>query len=163
MGSKERQAFHVGPFEDQPTEYIGYTAIVPLNDVGADVYFRGLIKDRDLPASLICRAGEPSRALLIFAVVLNVKWRDRRSLGRRHLNRLLKAVEYHVNVVATAHAGHTGGCVVWTQSEHKSIVKHLRERGFTSTKPPTRAADGFELLGVRITPPRVGSTAAVVA
>jgi hypothetical protein len=143
------------------TTHVGYTSVVPLTDTGADVYFRGLIKDQDLPASLICRPGEPTQALLIFAVAVDRRWRRLLSLGRPQLNRLLKALEYHVQVVAAAHAGHPKGLLLWTQTEHKSIASHLEARGFAPTVPPTVSADGFELVSLPLAAPVSGAAAAV--
>lgn len=126
--------------------FVGYTSIVPLNEIGADLYLRGLIKDKDLPASLICKPGEPTNMLLIFAIAMEPKHRREKSLNTAHLNLLLKAAEYHARMLASTHAGHHSGMYLWTQSEHESIVKHLKMRGFAGTSPPTKAADGFELL-----------------
>jgi hypothetical protein len=131
-------------------EYIGYTAVVPLTDVGANIYFRGLIKDQDLPADLICRPDEPTHALVIFAIALSRKLRGIRSLGRPQLGRLLRALEYHIDVVAAAHAGHPQGIWVWSQTEHKGVAAHLRTRGFTGTEPPTMSAERFEFVRRRI-------------
>jgi hypothetical protein len=137
------------PKVDQP-DYIGYTAVVPMTDAGADVYFRGLIKDQDLPASLICGPGEPTQALVIFAIALSRTLRGVQSLGRPQLGRLLKALEYHIDVAAKAHSGHPKGILLWSQTEHKGVASHLRTRGFTATDPPTKSAEGFEFVSRRI-------------
>ena len=131
-------------------KYLGYTCITPLSAVGEDVYFRGLIKDQDLPVSLICGPNEPSNAYLIFAVVLRTDLRKPGSLGHSHLNRLLKALQYHIDVIVKAHAGQQAKVYVWSQSEHKSIVRHLERQGFRATDPPTRSAEGFDMLRLEI-------------
>lgn len=124
---------------------IGYSSIVPLTAVGADVYFRGLLKDQDIPASLICGAAEPSECLLIFAVVLREDLQSGSSLEKRDLNRLLKVVEAHAGILAATH--HSGvAAKLWTQAEHKKIIKHLKRRGFREPDPPLTSADGFQLM-----------------
>ena len=131
-------------------EFIGYTSVVPLNQVGVDLYFHGLIKDQDLRASLLCRPGEPSSNYLIFAVVLEPQYRLNPSLGQPFLNFLLKALEYHVEKVVAAHANNHTRVFIWTQSEHTSIVSHLRKRGFEETTPPTKSAEGFDMLRLEL-------------
>jgi len=137
----------------KPGIFIGYTSVVPLNDPGSDVYLRGLIKDQDWPVSLLCSPGEPSGMLLIFAIGLQLKLRRSRSLGRPNLNRLLKALEYHIQVIAKAHTGKPEGMSVWTQSEHKSIRRHLMNRGFRGAHPPKKSAEGFDMLRLQIVAP----------
>lgn len=124
----------------------GYSAVVPLNAVGAAVYLRGLITDRELPVEMIAAPGEPSPALLIFAVALKDQYRRERSLASPYFTLLLQALAIHIDTLAPLHRGHPEGIRVWTQSEHKAMIDILRRQGFTGTTPPTMSAEGFELL-----------------
>lgn len=135
-------------------DFIGYTCVLPLNEIGADVYLRGLIKDKNIPASLLCRQNEPASAVLVFAIVLDRKVARSRSLKGKYFGFLLKALEYHISSVAEAYAGNAQTISVWAQSEHESLRKRLMERGFTSTTPRTKSADDYELLRLELPVPK---------
>ena len=70
--------------------FIGYTCVLPLNEVGADIYLRGLIKDKDMPASLLCRTRESVNAILVFAIVLDERITKSKSLKGKYFGFLLK-------------------------------------------------------------------------
>jgi hypothetical protein len=129
-----------------PDVYVGYTCVLPLNDVGADVYLRGLIKDKDIPESLICREGETAGAILVFAIVLDERIARSKSLKGKSFGFLLRALEYHVATVAARYPSVSDRSDVWVQSEDESLRRLLLARGFRSSEPRRISADGHELL-----------------
>ncbi len=143
---RARKARAPGESEDRQ-DFIGYSCVLPLNEVGADVYLRGLIPDKRLPPSILCAEGEPCSAVLAFAVVLDHRIRKSTSLLRaKYSGFLARAVEYHIAAVAMAHAGAADSVTVWAQSEHEWLNRKLADLGFEPASPPKKSADGHALL-----------------
>lgn len=132
--------------------FIGYTCVLPLNEVGADIYLRGLIKDKDIPASLLCRPGESVKAILVFAIVLDQRITKSNSLKGKSFGFLLKALEYHVSVIAREYSSGSGALDVWVQSEDASLRTLLLSRGFKSATPKIMSANRHELLRLEFLP-----------
>src|SRR5205807_1780406 len=93
--------------ETQEDEFIGFSCVLPLNSVGADIYLNGLIKDRDIRASMLCREGEPCDMILVFAIALKHDYRRVRGLASQYYPFLLRCTEHHIRTIATVHPGAT--------------------------------------------------------
>lgn len=146
------QLVRAGPASPRDV-FIGYTCVLPLNEVGTDVYLRGLIKDKDIPASLLCRPGETAKAILVFAIVLDQRITKSKSLKGKSFGFLLRALEYHVSVIAQEYSSGSGAIDVWVQSEDDSLRTLLLSRGFKSSTPKIMSANGHELLRLEFQPP----------
>ncbi len=124
-------------------DFIGYTCVLPLNEVGTDVYLRGLISDRVFPASLICGAGEPAASILVFAMYLEKEYRAK-AVGQKYVVVLVRCIEEHIRRVVTGNAPRADTIDVWVQAEHESLRKHFRQRGFVETD--RKSNEGFPLF-----------------
>ena len=124
-------------------EFMGFSCVLPLNSVGADVYLTGLIKDRDIRASMLCKEGEPCDAFLVFAIALARNFQKVSGLRAHYYPFLLRCAEHHIRSIAALHPG-PSSISVWVQAEHPKLKQHLEERGFRWTEQK-KSADGFEL------------------
>lgn len=124
-------------------DLIGFTCVLPLSEVGADCYLNGVVRDRDMRASLVCKKGEACGTILVFAIGLKQEYKKTKSLRAEYYKFLLRCTEHHVNVIAAAHAN-SGETKVWAVSEHPMLWQQFKGRGF-ACNDNKKSADGFPL------------------
>lgn len=124
------------------SDFIGYTCVLPLNDVGTEVYLRGLVSDTQLPGIFLARDAEPAASLLLFAIFLERGYRVG-TAGSRYVLFLARCVEHHIRELAKTHGPPSGSIDVWAQAEDESLRAHLVNRGFAETKKISK--EGFPL------------------
>lgn len=129
------------PVEESTIEdYVGYSAVFPINDTGKDVYLRGLIPDTRFPESLVCPDKDKAAMLLFFAMHLRKPYRARNA-GQKYSLLLARCIEEHIRIVARAHAEAGDQIEVWVQSEDQSMRDHYIYRGFEISE--SRSCEGF--------------------
>jgi hypothetical protein len=129
---------------NEDDEFIGFSCMLPLNAIGADCYLNGVVKDRDIRASLLCAPGEQCDSILLFAIMLKKKYRKIKGLPSRYYPFLLRCANHHIRTLARAHDISATAQTMWVQSEHPDIRKHLRRQGFARAERK-KSADGFNL------------------
>ncbi len=113
-------------------DFIGYTCVLPLSEIGINIYTMGLIPDRELPALLICKEGEQASALLLFAIYLDEDHR-KSHVGSKYSPFLKRCIEHHINAVAYAHAHGADKIPVWVQTEDSEMEERYVNLGYEKT------------------------------
>jgi len=127
--------------------FVGYTCVLPLNEVGADRYLNGLLRDREVRASLLCGPREPCNHILLFSIALGSQY-SRKPSGVILFPFLLRCAEYHIQTIAQFHDD-SGRITVWAHSEFRTLQKLLEKRGFTRD-PQRHSADGLGLYSRKL-------------
>lgn len=124
------------------SDFIGYTCVLPLNEVGTEIYLRGLISDKQFPGCLLARDREAASSLLLFAMYLEQQFRVG-TAGSRYVHFLVRCVEHHIRELARTQTPQSGSIDVWAQAEDERLRHHLINRGFVKTEKMSK--EGFPL------------------
>jgi hypothetical protein len=115
------------------SDFIGYTCVLPLNEIGTDVYLRGLIPDRKFPASLISKNNDAATALLLFAIYLREEYRTKH-VGRKYSPFLERCITHHIDTFGRLDANKDRDLVLWVQTESDEMREQYVSRGYEKTK-----------------------------
>lgn len=122
---------------------VAYTAVFPLNQVGADIYTQGIFHDRAFPCEFICGNQEAAAVLLVFGWGLSRKARSDKQKTSHYLELLYRGIQTHISHLTQKYASDKETVDVWivlTEKEHKE----LEDLGFRST--PWISGDGFPIF-----------------
>jgi hypothetical protein len=123
-------------------EFIGYSCLLPLNELGAKLYLGGKLKDEDIPASLVAKAGEPANAVIVFAIVLRPEFSLAKSGASKRYGIYFYSCVFRHAVDLCEELDQSGGVpALYAQTEHRGIGRKLERLGFVRTD--LKSAEGF--------------------
>jgi hypothetical protein len=141
-------------------DYIGYSAVVPLNTEGASLYLEGKLKDSDIPRTLICGTEERPAILLLFAIVLKQDFSFSRGRASREYSFYLwGCVRKHVSELYPELSAAGDLPPVYAQAERHRMRDRMKSIGFEPTGH--NSADGFGLWVLQ--KPKTRATAEISA
>lgn len=123
-------------------DFIGYTCVLPLTQIGLSIYTMGFIPDRKWPECLVCGNGEPASALLFFALYLDEKHRSK-NVGKKYTPFLKRCIDEHIAQVAHAHATIGTEIPVFVQTENADMASRYGDLGYQKTN--YKSAEGYFL------------------
>ena len=130
--------------------YIGFTHLIPLNEVGFRRYCRGEIEDNVLGTDVIASPHERAEAILLFSMALDPMSIDRlyrrseHRIGNRpngfqrfryhQFEKLIRALAYHAEEMAAEyHGGQSRVRVIVQADDSGEMIPAIRRAGFTKT------------------------------
>ncbi len=130
------------------TQYIGYSAMLPLTREGLDLYLLGGIKDADLPAIFIAPNKPATAGVIVFAIYLKPGYRFQQSEASRNYSiYFLACVRRHLAVLfprPRQRAATTAYPPIYVQTEWGAMKRRLKRCGFVETGK--KSAEGFDFL-----------------
>lgn len=123
-------------------DIIGYSCILPLNELGASLYKDGSISDTDLPAKLITKPSEKPSAILLFAIHLKKEYSNAKSsASMKYTFYFLNCIRLHLKSLYPKLYKNGNLPPLYVQTSHKSIERMLQRIGFINTMNISR--DGY--------------------
>ncbi len=130
------------------TQYVGYSAMLPLTREGLDLYLLGKIKDADLPALFIAPNKAATAGVIVFAIYLKPGYRFQQSEASRNYSiYFLACVRRHLAVLfprPRKKAAATAYPPIYVQTEWSGMKRRLKRCGFVETGK--KSAEGYDFL-----------------
>lgn len=129
---------------------IGYSCLVPLNELGTQLYLEGSVSDGTLRKELIAGSDEQPKSILLFAIHLCSEF----SLAKKGASKMYSlyfwsCVRHHLRALCAELIDSDAGIDVYAQTHESSLRRRLKSKmGFTEAKAISK--DGFEIMHSRI-------------
>lgn len=135
-------------------QVIGYSCLVPLNELGTQLYLEGSVSDATLRKELIATANEQPTSVLLFALHLREEFSLTKSgASRKYSLYFWSCVRYHFRAICGKAIDMGSGVDIYVQTQELSLARRLTKRmGFSDTG--AKSKDGYKILHIRL--PRPG-------
>jgi hypothetical protein len=133
-------------------EIIGYSCLLPLNDLGKQLYLEGSVSDATLNAGLIAAAGEPFKQLLLFAIHLKEDFSfAKRGASRKYSVYFWSCIRLHLKTMCNAVHPIHAPLEMYVQTQEPSLERRLKKVGFSPTGCTSK--DGYPIFCMSIPSP----------
>jgi hypothetical protein len=126
-------------------EIIGYSCLLPLNDLGKQLYLEGSVSDATMNAELIAAAGEPFKNLLLFAIHLRDDFSfTKHGASRKYSVYFWSCIRLHLRAMYRVVIKTDTAIDLYVQTQEPSLERRLKKFGFSTTGSISK--DGYPIF-----------------